>query len=86
MDRRFLKLLIMALIAGPMVALGVSVAAQPDYEKAPPLTISRTADGLHSGPGLRFSSFDADGCAFMSRAVIDDKGRVKTVNDVFCKH
>lgn len=86
MDRRFLKVLIMALIAGPMIALGVSVSAQPDFGKARPLTISRAADGLHAAPGVRFSTFDADGCAFMSRAVIDEKGRAKTVNDLFCKH
>ncbi len=90
MERRFLEVLILALVAGPMVALAVSQAArssEPNFDKAPPLTItSRPADGMSAAPGLRFSSFDADGCAFMSRAVIDDTGRVRTVNEMFCKH
>lgn len=89
MERTFLKVLVVAVVAGPLAALAVSVAADshPNYETAPTLTItSRSADAMSAAPGLRFTSFDADGCAFMSHAVIDEKGRVRTVNDLFCKH
>lgn len=89
MERRFLTVLVLALVAGPLSALGVSVGArssEPAFDQAPPLTINARADRMSAAPGLRFSSFDADGCAFVSRAVIDDSGRVRTVNDQFCKH
>jgi hypothetical protein len=90
MERKFLSFLVLALVTGPLAALGVSEAArsfEPNFDKAPPLTITaRATDGMSAALGLRFSSFDADGCAFVSRAVIDDRGRVRTVNDQFCKH
>ncbi len=90
MERKFLTVLVLALVTGPLAALAISVNArssEPNFDKAPPLTISsRASDGMSAGPGLRFTSFDADGCAFMSRAVIDEAGRVRTVNDLFCKH
>jgi hypothetical protein len=89
MERKFLAFLVVALVAGPLAALAVSVNArssEPNFDAAPPLTITRSTDGLSAAPGMRFSSFDADGCAFVSRAVIDESGRVRTVNDLFCKH
>ncbi len=90
MERKFLSFLVLALVMGPLAALGVSQAArsvEPNFDKAPPLTITfRATDGMSALQGLRFSSFDADGCAFVSRAVVGDDGRVRTVNDHFCKH
>ena len=89
MERKFLAFLVVALVAGPLAALAISVNArssEPNFDAAPPLTISARADGLSSAQGLRFSSFDADGCAFVSRAAIDEAGRVRTINDLFCKH
>ncbi len=90
MERKFLSFLVLALVMGPLGALGVSQVArsfEPNFDKAPPLTISaRTTDGMSAAQGLRFSSFDADGCALISRAVIDANGGVRTVNDHFCKH
>ncbi|MFN3889383.1 MAG: hypothetical protein ACK4MV_03220 [Beijerinckiaceae bacterium] len=90
MERKFLTVLVIALVVGPLAALAVAVGArssEPNFDKAPPLTItSRAADGLSAAPGLRFTDFDADGCAFVSRAVIDERGSVRTVNDLFCKH
>ena len=89
MESRFLIVLIVALVAGPLAALAVSMgarSAEPNFETAPALTIAPRAGVMSGAPGLRFTSFDADGCAFMSRAVIDEKGSVRTVNDLFCKH
>ena len=90
MERKFLSFLVLALVMGPLAALGVSATArsfEPNFEKAPPLTISaRAPSGMSAAQGLRFSSFDVDGCAFVSRAVIADNGSVRTVNDQFCKH
>jgi hypothetical protein len=88
MERKFLTVLVLALVAGPLAALGISANArssEPNFHLAPPLTITAT-DVMSAAPGLRFTSFDADGCAFMSRAVVDENGRVRTVNDLFCKH
>lgn len=90
MERKFLSFLVLALVMGPLAALGVSHTArsfEPNFEKAPPLTITaRAGDGMSASQGMRFSSFDGDGCAFITRAVVGEDGRVRTVNDHFCKH
>jgi hypothetical protein len=88
MERNFLSVLILALIAGPLAAIAISANArtyEPDFDRAPPLTIS-ASQGMSAAQGVRFTSFDADGCAFASRAVIDENGRARTVNELFCKH
>jgi hypothetical protein len=99
MHRTLLRTLTLALIAAPVLTIAFGVGAigrgaDPAFAPLPTvqartITITiplQTARPLSAAPGLRFTRFDADGCATLTHTVYRAEGGRQQTSELFCRH
>jgi len=97
MHRTLLRTLTLALIAAPVFTIVFGVGAigrGADPAFAPLATVHartitiplQTARPLNAAPGLRFTRFDADGCARLTHTVYRAEGGRQQTSEIFCRH